>query len=194
MQKRVDMICVAFDLLVAEDEKRIMSEVAKQLPVLTCTNYEIQDKERYQDFSCLVQYDELAAFSKEQVDRNFKKKHVVIIHNNKSVLRRAASMGYICIEISDFKMKEDYVDYQFTSLNAWYDYDKRIDKRNNTLGVIMFVVAIILIYLCANDYIMDNYMMYIMLFITAVETLLGMYFFQVRKIRQIILYVLDLLF
>lgn len=188
MRKSVDMVCVAYDLLTVE--KVIMSEVAKKLPVLTCTNYELQDKESFRDFLCLVEYDELAAFNREQMNRKFKKKHVVIIHNNKSVLRRAASLGYICIEISNCKMKEDYVDYQFDSLETMYRYGKRIDNMSNAWGTIIFLIASVLVFLCANDYIMNQYIIYV-LFSAMVLTLLSMYLLQVRKIKQIILYILD---
>lgn len=190
MQKRVnaDMICISPELLVTDIDT--MLEIEEKLPVVTCISNIFEEKEEFTDFTCLLNCDELSAYSEEQLKRNMRKKNVIIIHENENFLRKAKSFGYHTIYIGH---KKNVADYCFRSLeDMLYDAQRkrRIEK---IMGGIFMFLAFLLIILPLEINISDNQMM-IYLLLSLISLIASIYFYRLRKIGDIILYVLDTIF
>lgn len=190
MQKRVnaDMICISPQLLVTDIDT--MLEVEEKIPVVTCISNIFEEKEEFTNFTCLLNCDELSAYSEEQLKRNMRKKNVIIIHENEKFLRKAKSFGYHTIYIGN---KKNVADYCFKSLeDMLYDAQRkrRIEK---ILGGVFMFLAFFLIFLPLEINISENQMM-IYLLLSLVSLIVSIYFYRLRKIGDIILYVLDTIF
>lgn len=183
-----DMICISPELLAKDID--VMLEIEETLPVVTCINNIFEEKEDFTNFTCLLNCDELSAYSEEQLKRNMKKKNVMIIHENEDFLRKAKSFGYLTIYIGE---KKDVADLCFESLEDMFYHAQRKRHKEKIIGTIFMVLAFFLIYLPLEINVSEHQIV-IYLLLSLASLIVSIYFYRLRKISDLILHVLDTIF
>lgn len=190
MQKRlnIDMICISPNVLMTDIDT--MLEIEEKLPVVTCISNIFEEKEEFTNFTCLINCDELSAFSEEQLKRNMRKRNVLIIHENEDLLRKAKSFGYETVYIGKKKSKADSC---FESLEDMLYNAQRKRKIEKIMGAIFMFMSVVLLYLPLEMKLFEN-QINIYLILSIMSLITSIYFFRLRKIGDIILYVFDAIF
>lgn len=190
MHKRliIDMICISPKVLMTDIDT--MLEIEEKIPVVTCISNIYEEKEEFTNFTCLLNCDELSAYSEEQLKRNIRKKNVIIIHEDEDLLRRAKSFGYETMYIGK---KKNIADYCFESLEDMIYNAQRKRKIEKVMGGIFMFLAVILLYLPLEMKLFENQIV-IYLILSIMSLITSIYFFRLRKIGDIILYVFDAIF
>lgn len=190
MRRKVDMVCISPTLL--DSDIDTMIKISEKIPVVTCVKNIFEEKATFTHFVCLLNCDELSAYSEEERKRNFKRKKVVVVHDDPAFLKKAKSFNYITVHIGEEHGCGWEVDYQFASLEDMYDYEANCIKKDKKIGYIFAILLALQVFLLCTFGIEDALLVpYLLLMI--VPMVLAIYFFRISLV-DIILEVLDALF
>lgn len=191
--RRIQMVCISPELL--SEDIDTMLEVSGKLPVVTCIKSIFDEKVEFTDFVCLLNCDELSAYSEEQLQRNFKKSNVVIIHNDEKVLKKARSFGYLCVEISDriyISDNEKIADYQFESLEDMLNYQRKVLHVLDIKAGIFMMMALVALILSISIQ-MWAVLLNVLLLTALICFCFAVYYYRMKLI-DIVVFILDGLF